>query len=221
MSDLRPDTLVGRKLPAFALWEQLQRRAQPLGLEFCSAFFNGEMTYKAAQEWLAGYGIKVSTTALQGFYNSLDMRLRFASLQAAQNAETAKAELPADIEQATKDRIAQHKFELSFMNLSEQHKLQLIALQQNQDGMKGNFALKKAALDLRRQAEDRLVQKAKLEREKFEFDAAKAALAQAAQLKTISASKLSDVEKIDAARRALFGELPEEVLAEDQKGAKP
>ena len=48
-----------------------------------------------------------------------------------------------------------------------------------------------------------------LDRQKFEFDAAKLALASVQKLKTISASKLTDVEKIDAARRALFGELPE------------
>jgi hypothetical protein len=213
----RPDLLVARKLPAFALWEQLQRRAQPLGMEFCSVFFAGDMSYKQAQKWLEGYGIKASVNALQGFFHSMDMRLRYASLQSAQIAETAKTELPADIEQATKDRIAQHKFELSMLNLSEQHKLQLIQIEQNEEGMKGNFALKKAALDLRQKAEDRLVKKAKLEREKFEFDAAKAALARAAELKSISASKLTDVEKIDAARRALFGALPEDAPAANQE----
>lgn len=144
----RPDVLVGRKLPGHALWEQLQNRAQPLALEFCSAFFNNGLSYKQAQKWLASYGLKISVTALQGFYNSMDMRLRYASLQAAQSAETAKAELPADIEQATKDRIAQHKFELAFMNLGEAQKLQLIQIEQNEEAMKGNFALKKAKLDL-------------------------------------------------------------------------
>jgi len=139
---------VGRKLPAHSLWEQLQRRVQPLALEFCASFFNNGMSYAEAKKWLDGYGIKVSINALQGFYNSMDMRLRFASLQAAQNAETAKLELPADIEEATKQRIAQHKFELAFMNLGEAQKLQLIQIQQNEEGMKGNFALKKAKLDL-------------------------------------------------------------------------
>ena len=147
----RPDVLVGRKLPKHALWEQLQSREQPLALEFCAPFFNGEMSYAEAKTWLEGYGIKISKTALQGFFNSMDMRLRFASLQAAQSAETAKAELPADIEQATRDRIAQHKFELAFTNLGEAQKLQLIQIQQNEDGMKGNFALKKAKLDLDRE----------------------------------------------------------------------
>ena len=55
-----------------------------------------------------------------------------------------------------------------------------------------------------------------LARDKFEVDAAKLALAAVTRLKTISASKLTDVEKIDQARRALFGALPE-----DQRVAGP
>jgi hypothetical protein len=47
---------------------------------------------------------------------------------------------------------------------------------------------------------------AKTDREKFEFDAAKAALKHAAELKVISSnSKLSDTEKLNAARGKLFG----------------
>ena len=49
-----------------------------------------------------------------------------------------------------------------------------------------------------------------LDRDKFQFDAAKAALAAVAEIKNISASKLSDTEKIDAARQALFGDLPQD-----------
>ena len=94
------------------------------------------------------YGIRFSEKALRGFYKSLGMRRRFASLQAAQLANKAKDELPADIEEATRKRIAQHKFELAYMDLSERYRLQLIQIQQNEDGMKGNFALKKAKLDL-------------------------------------------------------------------------
>jgi hypothetical protein len=48
----------------------------------------------------------------------------------------------------------------------------------------------------------------KLDREKFEFDAAKAALAHATELKTISTSKLSEGEKVNRARQRLFGVLP-------------
>jgi len=49
-----------------------------------------------------------------------------------------------------------------------------------------------------------------LNREKFRFDAAEQALGAVAELKPISTSKLSFAEKIDATRRALFGELPED-----------
>lgn len=192
----RPDVLVGRKLPANSLWEQLQRRAQPLALEFCSAFFNNEMSYKDAAKWLAGYGIKVSQTALQGFFNSMDMRLRFAALQAAQSAETAKAELPADIESATRERIAQHKFELAYMNLSEEHRLQLIALQQNEDGMKGNFALKKEKLTLDRL---KLAMQSDAYLEKL--------LKRASEL--VADSKLTQSDRIAAMRQEFFKDVDE------------
>lgn len=191
----RPDALVGRKLPKHALWEQLQSRAHPLALEFCSAFFNNEMTYAKAKKWLEGYGIKVSVTALQGFYNSLDMRLRFAALQAEESAETAKSELPADIEEATRQRIAQHKFELSFMNLSEQHRLQLIQLQQSQDAMKGNYELKKAKLDLDRIKIQRQVVKNFLDWYADE------------EAKKIASSNLPTAEKTERLGQRLFGDL--------------
>jgi hypothetical protein len=191
----RTDVLVGRKLPSHALWEQLQRRAHPLALEFCAPFFNNEMSYVQAKKWLEGYGMKVSVTALQGFYNSMDMRLRFAALQAAQSAEVAKAELPADIEAATRERIAQHKFELSFMNLSEAHRLQLIQLQQNEEGMKGNFALKKAKLDL-----DRIKIQRQVIKNFLDWFTDK----QAAQ---IASSSAPTAEKTERLGQHIFGEL--------------
>lgn len=194
MSDQRPDLLAGRKLPEHALWEQLQRRAQPLALEFCSAFFNNEMTYKKARKWLEDYGIKISVNALQGFYNSLDMRMRFASLQAAASAETAKSVLPADIEAATKERIAQVMFEMSFTNLGEAQKLQLIQIQQNAEGMKGNYELKKAKLDLDRIKIQRTVIKNFLDW--YEDKTAR----------EIATSNLSQSDKIEKLGQAMFGE---------------
>ena len=150
MSDIRPDNLVGRKLPACALWEQLQRRAEPLGVEFGSQFFNGALSYPQARKWLEGYGIKASTTTLSTMYNSMDARLRYAAAAAAQQAETAKTTLPSDIEAATKERIAQTVFELAHQNLSDHLKLQLAQLQQNKEGMKGNYELKNKGLALKR-----------------------------------------------------------------------
>ena len=187
---MRADVLTGRKLPFHSLWESLVRSR--LVLDFCPAFFNNEMSYQQAEEWLLRHGLKFSQSALQCFYNSLDMRLRYAAVAAAQSADTAKAELPADIEQATRDRIAQHKFELAFMNLSEAHRLELIHIQQNEEGMRGNFALKRERL--------------KLDREKFELLTAEKLLDKALRQKAdeINASSLSQADKIAAMRKAAF-----------------
>ena len=194
MNEQRPDNLVGRKLPACALWEQLQRRAQPLGLEFGSQFFNGELSYPAAKKWLEGYGIKASTTALSGMFNSMDARLRYAAVAAAESARTAKEELPADLEQATKDRIAQHKFELAHMNLSEKLKLQLVEIQQQAEGMKGNYELKQKRLDLDNKKYQRLTVK-----NFFDWYEDKTA-------REIATSNMSQADKIEKLGQAMFGE---------------
>ena len=69
-------------------------------------------------------------------------------------------------------------------------------------------SLCKTALDFLKEQgknEDR-----KLDRQKFEFDAAQAAMAQLPKLKAISASKsLSEPEKLLQVRLALFGCAPE------------
>ena len=83
------------------------------------------------------------------------------------------------------------------------------ASQAEQSG-KFNAEIEKAKLELQRQAEARAQKEFQLALEKFQFDAAKHALAAVKELKTISASKLTDVEKITQARLALFGELPDE-----------
>jgi len=68
----------------------------------------------------------------------------------------------------------------------------------------GSYKLKEQGLNLR----ERQIQ---LDREKFEFDAAKACLKELPELKTIASNgKLTQAEKIDAIRRKLFGVLPGE-----------
>lgn len=89
--------------------------------------------------------------------------------------------------------------------------LGLSAVRVDQAEQTGKFTaqLEMARLGLQKQAEARAQQEFLLALEKFQFDAAKKSLEAVKELKTISASKLTDVEKIDAARKALFGELPE------------
>jgi hypothetical protein len=66
------------------------------------------------------------------------------------------------------------------------------------------LGLKVMAMDLK----DKV---ASLDRDRFEFDAAKACLARLPELKAVASDKgLSEVEKVRQIRLKLFGELPEE-----------
>lgn len=88
--------------------------------------------------------------------------------------------------------------------------LAAVRVDQAEQSGKFNAQLETAKLELSKQAEARAREEFKLAKDKFQFDAAKHALAAVKELKTISASKLTDVEKINQARLALFGELPAE-----------
>ena len=66
-------------------------------------------------------------------------------------------------------------------------------------------------LGLKTIAADAKLESIRFERDRFEFDAAKAALKAAVALKVIASNTtLTDAEKIDAAREALWGKLPED-----------
>ena len=154
--------------------------------------------------WLAKDGLQVSGYQLSTFLSWWRSRQFFGA-----NDATA---------QAIQDQIAQEVQGLTDAELDElgQKAFSLLAIrEENLDGfVKVRTAVSKAKfealkLEIRQAAEERLREKAKLEREKFEFNAAEAALKQVATLKAISTSKLSDVEKIKQARLALFGEVPE------------
>jgi len=64
---------------------------------------------------------------------------------------------------------------------------------------KGVLEVKKFALNK---------EKVQLQRQKLELDVSKLAMKEAATIKTISASKLTETEKLEAIRKKLFGQLP-------------
>ncbi len=193
MSAINPASFVGGKLPLQSLWQQLELAG--CTREFCSQFFNDKLSYPEAQKWLLEHGIKISVKALSGFFNSLDMRMRYALKEAEASATQTETELPADIDKLTRDRIKQHKFELSFMNLSESQRLQLIQIQQNEDAQAGNYELKKAKLDLDRERFQRLAIKHFMDWWGNE------------EAKTIMSSNASHEEKTEKLGQRLFGEL--------------
>ncbi|NJL18801.1 MAG: hypothetical protein HC901_00290 [Bdellovibrionaceae bacterium] len=70
--------------------------------------------------------------------------------------------------------------------------------------------LEKQKIKLREKAEERSERKLEFDQQKFQFDAAKAALEHVAKLTTIRKdSKLTEAEKVNLARKALFGALPQ------------
>lgn len=76
------------------------------------------------------------------------------------------------------------------------------------EGMKAKAELEKAKLALRERAEQRQSGKLKFEIERFQFDAAQAALKHLPALRQIAASSSLDQRaKVEAARKKLFGDL--------------
>lgn len=87
--------------------------------------------------------------------------------------------------------------------------LKVIAADQKESSGRFKAEIEKAKLQLAREAEERAREEHRLNREKFEFDAATAAKKFAAEIKTISANpRLNEGQKIDEIRKRLFGVLP-------------
>ena len=137
--------------------------------------------------WLKLDGFKTSSTALSEFGSWYALRSQLSRNE--QTVETLLAEYVKANPDLSPDKIqAMGQAFFSAMSLAQQDPESWVAIQR--------LNLQRAEL--------------MLAKDKFQFDAAKLALASVQKLKTISTSKLSDAEKIDAARRALFGELPED-----------
>ncbi len=97
--------------------------------------------------------------------------------------------------------------------------LKVIKADQSEESARFKGQLEMAKLELSREAEARAKEEHQLNREKFEFDAAKAAKNFAVEIKTISANpRLNESQKIDAIRQRLFGVLPPAVPATENKG---
>ncbi len=134
------------------------------------------------------FGISSSPASLTDFYQWFHLT---ANLQeAASFADRLKADLKEipglDLDAKQLTKAGQVAFELQAMKTQN---------------AKLFIGLRKV-----RQKEDELM----FERQRFEFDAAKAALKELPALKLIASDKaLSDDDKLSAARKKLFGEVPE------------
>jgi hypothetical protein len=142
------------------------------------------------------YSIDTSLGALSSFYNNVCgaalIARRQRAVSTADDIASAAAATPGKFDSATIDALKQKAFELSINPGSDPR------------DVKSLFMLVLKARD-QQLDQDHLA----LDRDKFQFDAAKACLEKLPELKTIAADRgMSEDDKLTAARKALFGELP-------------
>lgn len=156
------------------------------------------MPYHAAQELVEKeFGVRAGLTAFSGFWSAVCSSALIARRARAVNLSTEVAQEarkhPGQFDQATVDALQQKAFELA------------VSPQADPRDVKSLFMLVLKSKDQQLDQEQ-----LKLDRDKFQFDAAEAALKNAAELKVIAAdSGLSESEKIDKARQQLFGMVAE------------
>lgn len=144
------------------------------------------------------FGVSCSLSSLSAFYQQacvpVLLKRRSQAVQAAEEIAEEASRTPGRFDVATVDAIKQKAFELAIspMSAAKDVKAIFMLLQKSRDQ-----ELKAESLDL--------------ERNKFQFSAAEACLAHLPSLRAIATNpKLDQRSKIDAIRRQLFGELPQE-----------
>lgn len=153
-------------------------------------------TLASVCKWLRADGVSVSRQTLSEFCSWYSLKVTFEETEAdtLNFLDHARKEMP-DISEEEIARLGNLHFNL-----------QAIKQRDPKLFLKFQTARHRAEMDqLKFEQKERELA---LSRDKFEFDAAKACLAQLPQLKVIATSKLSESEKIDAIRRKLFGQLP-------------
>lgn len=143
------------------------------------------------------FDVKTSLGSLSDFYE----RFCSAALLARRQRAVSTADEIAEAAQATPG-----KFDTATINALKQKAFELsINPQANPSDVKSLFMLVLKSRD-----QDLSEQQLKLNREKFEFDAAAAALGKLPELKSIAGNKsLSEKDKLTQIRQKLFGEVPE------------
>ena len=144
------------------------------------------------------FGVSVSLASLSHFYQSVCtphlIRRRAQAVGMAAEVARAAESNPAQFDAATVDAIRQKAFELAISPLSQPK------------DVKALFMLLQKSRDQELKAET-----LKLDREKFEFNAAEQALVALSDLQQIARNpSLDERAKITAIRQRLFGQLPEE-----------
>ena len=152
--------------------------------------------HKAKELIFKEWGIVTSFAALSSFWTDVCTPALLARRQqAVTTADSVAADakkMPGNFDAATIDAIRQKAFELS------------VSPQAAPGEVKALFMLLLKSRD-----QELKESQLRLDRERFEFDAAKAALAQLPALRAIAGDRsLNDDSKLKAVRQALFGDTP-------------
>jgi hypothetical protein len=195
------------KIRTDSLYAHLQRDG--LLEEFFVWFYGSRPSYDEIGEWLQSRGCVHSAGAIHRLINVHSLRWK------VEQAELRSAALDESLDGADasvlRRLIRSKEFDLGLSQLSNKEALALLRFDLDKRAAETRAELERAKLDLKRQAEERSAAQLALVREKFEFDAVKAAIAHAAELKVISADgSIGEREKINRARQLLFSVLPVE-----------
>jgi len=154
--------------------------------------------HKAKELIFKEWGIITSFAALSAFWTDVCtpalLARRQQAVSTADSVAADAAKMPGNFDAATIDAIKQKALELA------------ISPQAHPRDIKSLFMLITKNRD-----QDLKADQLRLDRERFEFDAAKAALAALPDLRAIAADKsLNENDRIDSIRRRLFGQIPDE-----------
>lgn len=160
------------------------------------------------RKWLADDGFKTSTAALSEFWSWWHLRRQFTQSQS--DVETLLENIRKSDPGLSEDQLynyGQQIFGVLAMKSEDAKdwaRLQLVRQRQ------AKLALETNRIKILQERTKQLEEELKLSREKFEFDAAQAALAALPALRKIAGDKsLNDTDKLTQVRMKLFGSAPE------------
>ncbi len=198
----------GKPMPAATRLKQLPEESR----DRIFAMLNEKSYAECVKAVESDFGIRCSEKALRSFRDWHFAQRRLDNLgRFIENTQAAyqKMNPAASKEQIREMGIALFMAEAANSGDSEGF-YQLANLELAERTAKTKAEIERQKLELSKRRADTTDEALKLEREKFEFDAAKACLAKLPELKTISGnSRLTETEKVQQIRLKLFGELPQ------------
>ncbi len=198
--------MASRKTNANSKLDALSPEQQEMVFAQC----NSSMSLEAGSKWIAAeFGVEISAARLGKWLEKQRIDADFAELMSAIRADADRAQLlsreigdASGMDEALIAMLGQGLFET--LRSKDKDKIKL----RGKAAATLSMVVEAFAKDRKSRAD---VVSAETQRDRFQFDAAKAALGAAADLQEISRSKGSEREKVERAITRLFGAKPENI----------